>query len=244
MKEMCQRTPPPTSGNYWNWALGCETEYLIHPLTVVRLLTCFLFVCFPKCAFQLLSPTAIINPHRLTYGNITTHRHAQLRAKWTPQARRLLRAFYTRVPVRGGATSRSTSDTVYGFDQSWEPVIRYSWDIKSRASQHTIRERSDTNLGGGGKKFVITAVYSGANWKSSYFTTTPKGTIKCQLEIIIACVTITLSDQDARRHYHPLISEQVSAATHIWKAQHSKILLDKCNSFSRCIQLLYLLPPL
>jgi hypothetical protein len=55
-----------------------------------------------------------------------------------------------------------------------------------------------------------------------------KDKIKCPLEIIIARVNITFSDQDASRHYH-LISKQVSTATHTWKAQHSKIPLDKCK---------------
>jgi len=57
---------------------------------------------FSQCAFRVLSPSAIIIPHRLTFGNITTYRHAQLRATWTLQSHRLLHAFYTRVHEREG----------------------------------------------------------------------------------------------------------------------------------------------
>lgn len=76
--------------------MGCATKYLTHRFTVLRLAD------FSQCAFQMLSPSAIIIPHRLTFGNITTYLHTQLQATWTLQSHRLLHAFYSRVPERGG----------------------------------------------------------------------------------------------------------------------------------------------
>ena len=74
---MCQPAPPPPGIKLLKLGGG-----LLHriPHTTLHCFTSLNMPDFSQCAFQLLSPSAIIIPHRLTVGNITTYRHAQLRA--------------------------------------------------------------------------------------------------------------------------------------------------------------------
>lgn len=169
-------------------------------------------------------PSAIIIPHRLTFGNITTYLHTQLQATWILLSHRLLHAFYTRVPEREGRRRGQLliQSTVLTTAENLSSDIYRILNPGPLSIQSAKWHESGEGVG----EFKLMAIYSNANWKLSYWTNTPKGKIKCQLEIIIACINITFSDQDARHHYLP-ISQQVSTARHVWKAQHSKIPLDK-----------------